>query len=179
MFFVYVYRVIQTQCLGGLLTYFSSNENTVAASFDEMPTIQRLIFQWLNMGYVHAAGIVLCSLFSIVINNEFNMYTARLGMQIRAICGSLLYRQVYITMSYNRTPISTIYYSSSLSVSQLHLTLSFVLFLIFYHLRIDIENVQINFIRWIWWVDYQCYINRPNNIRSMASKYPFTLERTC
>lgn len=97
---VYVYSVIQTQCLGGLLTYFSSNGNTVAAaSFDEMPAIQRT-FQWLNVGHVHAAGIVLCSLFSIVINNEFNMYAVRLGMQIRAICGSLLYRQVYIQMSH-------------------------------------------------------------------------------
>lgn len=100
MFVVYIYSVIQTQCLGGLLTYFTSNGNTVAVSFDEMPAILRQIFQRLNMGYVHAAGIVLCSLFSIVINNEFNMYTARLGMKIRAICGSLLYRQVYIKLSH-------------------------------------------------------------------------------
>lgn len=99
-----VYSVIQTQCLGGILTYFSSNGNTVAASFDEMPAIERRIFQWLNMGYVHAAGIVLCSVFSIVINNEFNMYAARLGMQIRAICGSLLYRQVYIPI-YQNVPL--------------------------------------------------------------------------
>lgn len=142
IFLDYIYSVIQTQCLGGLLTYFSSNGNTVAASFDQMPTIQRRIFQYgLNMGYLHAAGIVLCSLFSIVINNEFNMYAARLGMQIRAICGSLLYREVSIKMFH----YYCYYYSAPFRCLNC-ISLNCICTLLIMLKNIDAENVQINHI---------------------------------
>lgn len=75
------YRVIQPQCLGGLVTYFTASESENISK---------------NDAYLYAAGIVLCSLISITVFHPFILYAFQLGMRIRLTCCSLIYKKVRI-----------------------------------------------------------------------------------
>ncbi|XP_037030669.1 multidrug resistance-associated protein 4-like [Bradysia coprophila] len=81
MFFSFVdslSRVIQPQCLGGLVTYFTPSETELISR---------------NDAYLYAAGIVLCSLISITVFHPFILYAFQLGMRIRLTCCSLIYKK--------------------------------------------------------------------------------------
>ncbi|KAJ6637207.1 putative multidrug resistance-associated protein lethal [Pseudolycoriella hygida] len=81
MFFTFVdslSRVIQPQCLGGLVTYFTPSESELISR---------------NDAYLYAAGIVLCSLISITVFHPFILYAFQLGMRIRLTCCSLIYKK--------------------------------------------------------------------------------------
>lgn len=84
-FFIIIYvqkltnRVIQPQCLGGLVTYFTSSGSEAISR---------------NDAYLYAAGIVLCSLVSITVFHPFILYAFQLGMRIRLTCCSLIYKKV-------------------------------------------------------------------------------------
>lgn len=72
-------RIIQPQCLGGLVTYFTPGGDK------EIST---------NDAYLFAAGIVICSLFSITVFHPFILYAFQLGMRVRLTCCSLIYKKV-------------------------------------------------------------------------------------
>lgn len=80
LYFTHTYRIIQPQCLGGLVTYFSPGENDITK----------------NDAYLYATGIVLCSLISITVFHPFILYAFQLGMRVRLTCCSLIYKKVTI-----------------------------------------------------------------------------------
>lgn len=82
------HRVIQPQCLGGLVTYFTASESELISR---------------NDAYLYAAGIVLCSLISITVFHPFILYAFQLGMRIRLTCCSLIYKKVRNYYLYTRT----------------------------------------------------------------------------
>lgn len=71
-------RATQAQCLGGLLTYFSAQSSN----------------QFQQMAVWYALGLVSCAFVSTAFTNPFLLYAYQMGMQIRVICTSLIYRKV-------------------------------------------------------------------------------------
>lgn len=75
----HIYRIIQPQCLGGLVTYFSPGGDKEITETD---------------AYLFAGGIVLCSLLSVTVFHPFILYAFQLGMRVRLTCCSLIYKKV-------------------------------------------------------------------------------------
>lgn len=46
------------------------------------------------MAYVYAAGIVLCSIMTIMVSHPFMTYALQMGMRIRVTCCSMIYKKV-------------------------------------------------------------------------------------
>lgn len=72
------FRATQSQCLGGLLTYFSTQSNV---------KLQEMAIWW-------AVGLTACAFISSAFTNPFSIYAYQMGMQIRVVCTSLIYRKV-------------------------------------------------------------------------------------
>ncbi|XP_049301233.1 uncharacterized protein LOC125774907 [Anopheles funestus] len=70
-------RILQPQCLGGLVSYFAPGQQDI--SKDE--------------AYYYATGIILCSLVPVAIFHHFILYIFQIGMKIRVACCSLLYKK--------------------------------------------------------------------------------------
>lgn len=75
----YFYRAAQSQCLGGLLTFFSAQYSN------------REQQQWAIW---YAVGLISCAFVSTAFTNPFLIHAYQMGMQIRVICTSLIYRKV-------------------------------------------------------------------------------------
>lgn len=81
MFFPFnnsIFRAAQSQCLGGLLIYFSgllSNHH-----------------QHLAIWY--GVGLISCAFVSTATSNPYQLYAFQIGMKIRVLCTSLIYRKV-------------------------------------------------------------------------------------
>lgn len=71
-------RIIQPQCLGGLISYFSPDQTQISA----------------NGALCYAFGIVLCSLIPVLVFHPFFLYVFTIGLRIRIGCCSLLYKKV-------------------------------------------------------------------------------------
>ncbi|XP_031637356.1 probable multidrug resistance-associated protein lethal(2)03659 isoform X2 [Contarinia nasturtii] len=69
-------RAIQAQCLGGLLTFFSAQSKNQQFAI------------W------YAVALTSCAFVSTAFTNPFILYAYQMGMQIRVICTSLIYRKV-------------------------------------------------------------------------------------
>lgn len=80
-----VYRTIQPQCLGGLVTYFSQTEETPAKD---------LISK--DDAYLFAYGIIFCAMTSIFFSHPFVLYNLQTGLRIRVSCAALIYRKVRV-----------------------------------------------------------------------------------
>lgn len=72
------HRICQPLFLGGLVTYFSQNQNSVTK----------------EGAYYCAAGIILCSLIPVAAFQPFTMIIVQIGMRIRVACCSLIYKKV-------------------------------------------------------------------------------------
>lgn len=73
------HRAVQSQCLGGLLTYFSTQSDSSHQQ------------EWAIW---YAVGLTSCAFVSTAFTNPFQLYAYQMGMQIRVICTSLVYRKV-------------------------------------------------------------------------------------
>lgn len=80
-------RVIQSRCLGGLVTYFSQSE--IDMKSPESYEINKRTAYW------YATGLVLCPLFTTIFTHPFMLYASEVGMQIRVACTSMIYRKVW------------------------------------------------------------------------------------
>lgn len=76
-------RIIQSQCLGGLVTYFSKSNNDAEYSSDEQ-----------QMTYWYAAGLIFCTVIRSAYSNPFLLYAFQLGLQVRVTITSMIYRKV-------------------------------------------------------------------------------------
>lgn len=76
-----IFRAAQSQCLGGLLTYFSAQSN----GHDQQKAI------W------YGVGLISCTFVSTAFTNPFQLYAYQIGMQIRVVCTSLIYRKVNVS----------------------------------------------------------------------------------
>ncbi|KFB46273.1 AGAP004602-PA-like protein [Anopheles sinensis] len=70
-------RILQPQCLGGLVSYFAPEQRDISK----------------EEAYYYAAGIILCSLVPVAIFHHFILYIFQIGMKIRVACCSLLYKK--------------------------------------------------------------------------------------
>uniref|UniRef100_A0A182Q496 Uncharacterized protein n=1 Tax=Anopheles farauti TaxID=69004 RepID=A0A182Q496_9DIPT len=70
-------RILQPQCLGGLVSYFAPEQKDISK----------------EQAYYYAAGIILCSLVPVAIFHHFILYIFQIGMKIRVACCSLLYKK--------------------------------------------------------------------------------------
>jgi ATP-binding cassette, subfamily C (CFTR/MRP), member 4 len=75
------FRIIQPQCLGGLISYFSPISNDVS----------------LKQAYLYALGIILCTLVPVLVFHPFILYFFQIGMKIRVACCAMLYKKVIIS----------------------------------------------------------------------------------
>uniref|UniRef100_A0A182MWL7 Uncharacterized protein n=1 Tax=Anopheles culicifacies TaxID=139723 RepID=A0A182MWL7_9DIPT len=70
-------RILQPQCLGGLVSYFAPGQKDISK----------------EEAYYYALGIILCSLVPVAIFHHFILYIFQIGMKIRVACCSLLYKK--------------------------------------------------------------------------------------
>ncbi|XP_050086989.1 ATP-binding cassette sub-family C member 4-like isoform X2 [Anopheles aquasalis] len=70
-------RILQPQCLGGLVSYFAPDQRTIGK----------------QEAYGYAIGIILCSFVPVAIFHHFILYIFQIGMKIRVACCSLLYKK--------------------------------------------------------------------------------------
>ncbi|ETN58308.1 multidrug resistance protein 2 [Anopheles darlingi] len=70
-------RILQPQCLGGLVSYFAPDQHTIGK----------------QEAYGYAIGIILCSFVPVAIFHHFILYIFQIGMKIRVACCSLLYKK--------------------------------------------------------------------------------------
>uniref|UniRef100_A0A182S9W8 ABC transmembrane type-1 domain-containing protein n=1 Tax=Anopheles maculatus TaxID=74869 RepID=A0A182S9W8_9DIPT len=70
-------RILQPQCLGGLVSYFAPGQQDISK----------------QEAYYYAIGIILCSLLPVAIFHHFILYIFQIGMKIRVACCSLLYKK--------------------------------------------------------------------------------------
>ncbi|XP_052864944.1 ATP-binding cassette sub-family C member 4-like [Anopheles cruzii] len=70
-------RILQPQCLGGLVSYFAPGQSTIGK----------------REAYYYATGIILCSFVPVAIFHHFILYIFQIGMKIRVACCSLLYKK--------------------------------------------------------------------------------------
>lgn len=80
-------RAIQAQCLGGLLTFFSTQSDNNQQQHQQHQQQQELAI-W------YAVGLTSCAFVSTAFTNPFILHAYQMGMQIRVICTSLIYRKV-------------------------------------------------------------------------------------
>uniref|UniRef100_A0A182NN20 Uncharacterized protein n=1 Tax=Anopheles dirus TaxID=7168 RepID=A0A182NN20_9DIPT len=73
-------RILQPQCLGGLVSYFAPEQKDITK----------------EQAYYYAAGIILCSLVPVAIFHHFILYIFQIGMKIRVACCSLLYKKASV-----------------------------------------------------------------------------------
>lgn len=77
-FFELIFRAAQSQCLGGLLIYFSGQLNN----------------HHQRMAIWYGIGLILCAFVSTTTSNPYQLYAFQTGMKIRVLCTSLIYRKV-------------------------------------------------------------------------------------
>ncbi|XP_050068097.1 ATP-binding cassette sub-family C member 4-like [Anopheles maculipalpis] len=70
-------RILQPQCLGGLVSYFAPGQQDIRK----------------EEAYYYAIGIILCSLVPVAVFHHFILYIFQIGMKIRVACCSLLYKK--------------------------------------------------------------------------------------
>ncbi|XP_035890492.1 uncharacterized protein LOC118502378 [Anopheles stephensi] len=70
-------RILQPQCLGGLVSYFAPGQQDIGK----------------EEAYYYAIGIILCSLVPVAVFHHFILYIFQIGMKIRVACCSLLYKK--------------------------------------------------------------------------------------
>uniref|UniRef100_A0AAG5CQF6 Uncharacterized protein n=1 Tax=Anopheles atroparvus TaxID=41427 RepID=A0AAG5CQF6_ANOAO len=70
-------RILQPQCLGGLVSYFAPEQRDISK----------------EEAYYYATGIILCSFVPVAIFHHFILYIFQIGMKIRVACCSLLYKK--------------------------------------------------------------------------------------
>lgn len=78
------YRSSQPLFLGGLVMYFSQNDDT--------PNDQRIS---KAIACLYAVGIAACSFCSVFSLHPFTLFTMELGMRIRQSACSMIYRKVF------------------------------------------------------------------------------------
>lgn len=76
-------RSVQPQFIGSFVDRISAN----TSSTDDGDS------HGMRAG-VYGVSIIACSVLSILINHPFNLYIVKLGMEIRLICCSMIYRKV-------------------------------------------------------------------------------------
>lgn len=77
-------RSVQPQFIGSFVDRLSAN--TTSTSDDDA--------HGMRVGYIYGVSIIACSVLSILINHPFNLYIVKLGMEIRLVCCSMIYRKV-------------------------------------------------------------------------------------
>lgn len=77
---IYLNRIIQPICLGGLVSYFAPGQTHLTKSD----------------AYWYAGEIIFSSIVSVIIFHPFFLYTVETAMQIRLGCSGLIYRKVCI-----------------------------------------------------------------------------------
>lgn len=70
-------RVVQPLVLGELIAYFSPNQTEISET----------------QAYYYALGVILCSLFSVLVVHPTIMAVFHIGMKARVACCSLIYRK--------------------------------------------------------------------------------------
>lgn len=83
-----IHRVIQSKCLGGLVTYFALQSELEFKSSSAIVDINKRTAYW------YAAGLVLCPLFTSMFTYPFMLPAFQIGMQIRVACTSMIYQKV-------------------------------------------------------------------------------------
>lgn len=76
-------RIVQSQCLGGLVTYFSKSNIDAKYSVEEQ-----------QMTYWYAGGLIFCTALRSIYSNPFLLYAFQLGLQVRVTIISMIYRKV-------------------------------------------------------------------------------------
>lgn len=71
------HRVAQSQCLGGLVAYFSAVDNKSNA-----------------LPIPYAVGLIACAFLSSSLTNPYLMYTFQKGLQIRVALSAMIYKKV-------------------------------------------------------------------------------------
>lgn len=83
----FIFRSAQPQCLGGLLIYFSGQINE----------------HYQQRAILYGVGLIFCSFIATAASNPYLFYAFQIGMKIRVLCTSLIYRKVIETLSSSAT----------------------------------------------------------------------------
>lgn len=76
-------RALQSQCLGGLVTFFSKK-------FDDPETLAAE----KQYAYYYAAGMILCTVVRTLFTSPFMLYATHLGLQVRVSIAAMIFRKV-------------------------------------------------------------------------------------
>lgn len=77
-------RSVQPQFIGSFVHHLSANRSSV------------VVYNPLGMraASFYGVSIIICSVLTTLINHPFNLYIVKLGMEIRLVCCSMIYRKV-------------------------------------------------------------------------------------
>lgn len=76
-------RALQSQCLGGLVTFFSKK-------FDDPETLAAE----KQYAYYYAAGMILCTVVRTLFTSPFMLYATHLGLQVRVSIATMIFKKV-------------------------------------------------------------------------------------